>query len=405
MKPNRSKNTGASLLQARLTRRILGSCFCLPTWSAAAAWRNSAADLLRILLPKRSWVWGLALGVCIASELLPRQAIAQEMAAQEAAAQEIAAPKEVNVYSYRQPFLVQPLFEAFTRASGIRVNVVFAQQGMVERIRREGRNSPADVLLTVDIGRLEDAVTAGVVQPVRSATLEQRVPEYLRHPKGLWYGLSVRARVIYASRSRVPEGALTSYADLADPRWKGRICTRSGKHAYNVSLVSSILIHRGEQQTKTWLEGLQRNLARKPQGNDRAQVKAIHEGLCDISLGNSYYMGAMLRDAEQSAWAHSAYLIFPNQQNRGTHVNISGAALARYAPNRAHAQRLLEFLLSELGQRIYAETNLEYPVSPETAWPALLESWGRFRADRLSLEEIASRRSDAVRLLDRVGFE
>jgi iron(III) transport system substrate-binding protein len=314
------------------------------------------------------------------------------------------AAESVNVYSYRQPFLINPLFEAFTKETGIPVNVVFAQAGIVKRLQAEGANSPADLVMTVDIGRLTDLVDADLVQPVTAPVLERNIPAQFRHPKGLWYGLTMRARLIYASKERVKPGEITTYEGLADPKWKGRICTRKGDHVYQIGLLASMIAHHGVADAKKWLAGLKENLARKPQGNDRAQVKAIMEGVCDLSIGNNYYMAAMLRDEKQKAWADSAYLVFPNQNGRGTHVNISGMALAKGAPNKEAAVKLMEFLSGETAQKIYAERNDEYPVKDGVPWSDLLESWGRFKADSLALEEIAKNRKAAIRLVNEVGY-
>ena len=210
-----------------------------------------------------------------------------------AAAAPAAAAEEVNLYSYRQPFLMKPLIDAFTEKTGIKVNVVYAKKGMLERLKAEGANSPADAVLTVDIGRLHDMAEAGVLQPIKSAALERNVPARFRHPDGLWFGLSLRGRVLYVSRDRVAPGTVASYEDLVDPSLKGRICMRSGKHVYNVSLLASVIAHRGVDGARAWLDGVKANLARKPQGNDRAQAKAIHQGVCDVALGNTYYMGKM----------------------------------------------------------------------------------------------------------------
>ena len=217
----------------------------------------------------------------------------------------VRAGEAVNVYSYRQPFLIKPMFDAFTRETGIDVNVVYAKKGLVERLKQEGANSPADLIFTVDIGRLTDAVDAGVTQPVDNAALKTNIPPQYRDPDDQWFGLTARARIIVASRDRVAPGEITSYLDLADPRWKGRICTRSAKNAYMVALTAAMIAHHGEDQAEAWLRGVKANLARKPQGNDRAQVKAIMEGVCDVAIINHYYMGKMMNDEEQSAWAAS----------------------------------------------------------------------------------------------------
>ncbi|CAM4256349.1 Fe(3+) ABC transporter substrate-binding protein [Vibrio agarivorans] len=313
---------------------------------------------------------------------------------------------EVNVYSYRQPFLVEPMFNEFTKETGIKVNVMFAKQGIAEKLAQEGEYSPADVLLTTDISRLAELTDRGLVQAVDSEVIEGNVPAQYRDDENEWFALTLRTRNVYSSRDRVGKlGADFNYADLAKPEFKGKICTRQGKHPYNVSLVSSMIAHHGEAEAKAWLEGVKANLARKPQGNDRAQVKAIREGLCDVSLGNSYYLGKMVNDAEQKAWADAVYINFPNQETEGTHVNVSGMAMAKYSPNRDNAVKLMEFLTADKAQQLYAEVNYEYPVKEGVKRSELVESWGDFKADKISLDEIASYHSAAIRLLDEVKFD
>ncbi len=315
------------------------------------------------------------------------------------------AAEEVNLYSYRQPELIQPLLDAFTEETGIQTNVAFLAKGMVERLQAEGKRSPADVILTVDISRLSDAVAAGVTQPVESETLTANVPAEFRDPENHWYGVTTRARIVYASKDRVAPGEVTTYEDLADPKWEGRICTRSGTHAYTLALVSAMIAHHGEEETKTWLEGVKSNLARKPQGNDRAQVKAIWSGECDISLGNTYYMGKMLQEEEQQAWANSVDVLFPVFEGDGTHVNVSGVAMTKSSPNKENALKLMEFLASPTAQEIYAEANFEYPIAPGTAPTELVASWGVFEADSLNLMDIASHRAAALKLVETVDFD
>ncbi len=326
-------------------------------------------------------------------------AVAAGLAALTAAAAEAA---EVNVYSYRQPFLVEPLFKAFTDRTGIEVNVVFAKKGLIERLKSEGAASPADLVFTVDIGRLHDAAKAGVVEPVRTDALAANIPASLRDPDGNWYGLTTRARLFFVSKDRVPEGGIETYEQLTDPEWKGRICTRSGKHVYMVALTASMIAHHGKEKAEAWLAGLKANLARRPQGNDRAQVKAIHAGQCDISIGNHYYFQKMLDDPKQKPWADSVRVVFPNQDGRGAHVNVSGASLVKGAPNRANAIALLEFLSSTEGQGIYARVNGEYPVSAGVGGP---ETLAAFKADTLSLARVAELRGEAVRMADRVDYD
>ena len=317
-----------------------------------------------------------------------------------------AAADEVNVYSYRQPFLVEPMFKEFTKETGIKVNVKFAKKGLAEKLVQEGEYSPADVVLATDISRLVELVSKDVVQPLNSEIIQANIPAQYRDSDNEWFALTLRARSVYSSRDRAGKlGADFNYADLANPEFKGKICTRSGKHPYNVSLISSMVAHQGEAVTKAWLEGVKANLARKPQGNDRAQVKAIKEGLCEVSLGNSYYLGKMVNDEKQKAWADSVYINFPNQNTTGTHVNVSGMALAKYSPNRANAQKLMEFLTGEKAQKLYAEVNFEYPVKDGVKRSDLVASWGDFAADTIKLEDIAKYHSTAVKLVDEVKFD
>lgn len=314
---------------------------------------------------------------------------------------------EVNVYSYRQPYLIDPLFKAFTEQTGIKVNVIFAEKGLIERMAAEGRNSPADVMLTVDVGNLMQAKEAGVGQPIADAPLEAAIPPAYRDSDGIWWGLTRRARVVYASKERVKLDHIT-YEDLADPKWKGKICIRSGQHVYNVALIASMIAAHGEEWTETWLKGVKANLARKPAGDDRLQVKGVYAGECDIAVGNTYYMGAMLqndKEPEQKEWANSVNILFPNTEDRGTHVNISGAVVAKYAPHKENALRLLEFLASDKGQEMYAEVNNEYPVKEGVPWSKLVQSWGAFKPDPISLNEVASLRKKASELVDKVGFD
>jgi len=315
-----------------------------------------------------------------------------------------AAAEEVNVYSYRKPQLIRPMFDAFTDATGIRVNAVYAKKGMLERLKSEGANSPADLVFTVDIGRLSDIKNAGLTQAVTSPRLRAAIPPNVRDPAGHWFGLTARARLIVVSKERVPPGAIARYEDLADSRWRGKVCTRSGKHAYNVALFASMLHRHGGQGAERWLRGLKKNLARRPQGNDRAQAKAVAEGVCDAAVLNHYYLHKMMQDPKQRARAEALDVVFPNQNGRGAHMNISGMAMTKHAPNRAGALRLMEFLAGDLAQRMYAEVNGEYPVNPRIEPAAAVRALGAFKRDTLALAEIAARRADASKLADRVGF-
>lgn len=239
---------------------------------------------------------------------------------------------------------------------------------------------------------------------MQSPVLESNIPAQLRSVDGDWYALTVRTRSLYSSKERLGKLDI-DYEDLADPKYKGKICTRSGKHPYNISLVASMIANKGEAETKVWLEGLKANLARKPQGNDRAQVKAVKEGLCDIAIGNSYYFGAMMQDPEQKSWAEAVYINFPNQANRGTHINVSGMAMPKYAPNKEQAVKLMEFLASDKAQHAYAEVNMEYPVKVDVKPSEMVASWGEFKADTLAIEKLAEYHGAAVKLLDEVKFD
>ena len=297
------------------------------------------------------------------------------------------------------------MLQAFTEETGIKVNAGHAEKGLLERLKSEGRNTPADVVLTVDIGRLSDMKDADLTQPVDSQTVRDTIPEDYRDPENHWFGLTTRARIIVASKERVAPGEITTYEELADPEWKGRVCTRSGKHDYMVALIASMIVAHGEDGAREWLSGLKENLARKPQGNDRAQVKAIEEGECDVAVINHYYMANMLADEEQATWANAVNVIFPNQDARGTHMNVSGMALTKHAPHPDNGKKLMEFLVSEKAQQMYASLNGEYPLREGVAWSDLQNKWGQFKADGLSLRKIADQRANAIRLVDVVGYD
>jgi iron(III) transport system substrate-binding protein len=319
----------------------------------------------------------------------------------------LAAPAlaDVNIYTTRQPELIQPVLDAFTKDTGIAVNVAFVQEGIVERLKAEGARSPADLVMTVDIANLQQIVDADVIQPVDNAVLTAAIPANLRSADNLWFGLTTRARIVYASKDRVADGEVTTYEALADPKWRGRICTRSGLHDYNLALMSAVIAHDGADAARDWAAGVKANLARKPEGNDRAQVKAIWAGECDISLGNTYYMGEMLADPEQVAWADAVRIVFPTFEDGGTHINISGVALTKAAPNKAEAIRLMEYLVSPHAQEIYADLNNEYPVLDGAALSDLVQGWGSFTPDNLPLGELAVHRAEALRIMEEVNFD
>ena len=313
----------------------------------------------------------------------------------------------VNIYSYRQPELIKPLLDAFTADTGIKTNVLFLDKGLEEKIAEEGANSPADVILTVDIGRIQAAEDKGVTQPLTDELINKDIPSQYRDPEGNWFGVTTRARVVYASKERVQQDAIT-YEELADPKWKGKICTRSGQHVYTIGLIASMIAHHGLEKTEEWLKAVKNNLARKPDGGDREQAKAIFAGECDIALGNTYYVGQMQtneKQPEQKDWAASIKVLFPNANDRGTHVNISGMALAKYAPNKENAVKLMEFLASDKGQTLYGQQVFEYPVEPGIKPSEIVQGWGTLKPDTLPLAEIAKNRKAASELVDKVGFD
>ncbi|MEP9396918.1 Fe(3+) ABC transporter substrate-binding protein [Mesorhizobium sp. KR2-14] len=313
----------------------------------------------------------------------------------------------VNIYTYRQPELIQPVLDAFTAETGIKTEVLFLDKGLEERILAEGQNSPADVIMTVDVARLTTAKDKGITQPLDDATINANIrPEY-RDPEGNWFGLTKRARVIYASKDRVKDTAI-SYAELADPKWKGKICIRSGQHDYNLALFGAAIAHWGPEKTEEWMKGLRANLARKPEGGDRPQAKAIASGECDIAIGNTYYVGLMRtneKEPQEKEWGNAINVIFPTWENGLTHVNISGAALTKYAPHRENAIKLIQFLSSHEAQKIYAEKNFEYPVEPGLEPSPVVKEFGQLNADTLPLVEIAKNRKAASEMVDRVGLD
>jgi iron(III) transport system substrate-binding protein len=322
-----------------------------------------------------------------------------------AAGAALAQSGEVNVYTYRESKLVQPLLDAFTKDTGIKVNVISASSGLEQRIKSEGVNSPADVLLTVDIGRLEDAVRAGITQPIKSEVLDKIVAPQYRDPEGHWYGLSMRARVVYASKERVHETNLT-YEGLADPKWKGKICIRSGQHIYNNALFAAFIGHHGEARTEEWLKGLKANLAQKPSGGDREAARDVAAGKCDLGIGNTYYWALMMnKEPDRKAWAEATRVILPTFQGGGTHVNVSGVVLTKYAPNKANAMKLIEWLVGEKAQHMYADINYEYPVRAGIAINPTIAGYGQLNPDTLPLATIAQYKKAAANLVDKVGFD
>lgn len=315
---------------------------------------------------------------------------------------------QVNLYTTREPALIQPLIDAFTRESGgIKVNTVFVKDGLLERVRAEGARSPADVLMTVDIGNLVDLVDGGVTQPVRSATLESVLPANLRDPAGHWFTLSLRDRILYVEKS-LPIDSFT-YEELADPKWKGKVCVRSGQHPYNTAMIAAKIANDGAGEAERWLRGVKANLARKAAGGDRDVARDILGGICDIGIANSYYVGQMKNAAAGSdsrKWGDGIKAIRPTfARTGGTHVNVSGAAVARHAPNKDNAIKLLEYLVSEPAQAMYARSNYEYPVRAKVAQDPVMSALGELKIDSLSIAEIAKHRRQASQLVDAVGFD
>lgn len=318
-----------------------------------------------------------------------------------------AADEEVNVYSARKDQLIKPLLTEFTRQSGIKVNLITSKaDALLKRLESEGLNSPADILITTDAGRLHRAKEAKVLQTSLNENMKKLVPEYLRDADGYWIGLTTRARVVVYAKDRVQPSELSTYEDLTSAKWKNRICVRSSNNIYNQSLMASMISHKGEKQTEAWAEGFVNNFARKPKGGDRDQIKAVAAGQCDIALVNTYYLGQMLngKDPKQIAAAKQVSVFWPNQSDRGTHINVSGIAITKASQNRDNAVKLIEFLLSKESQAWYAETNNEYPVVAGVPWSDTLTNWGKFHSDSLNLTKLGDLNSQAVRIMDRAGW-
>ena len=323
-------------------------------------------------------------------------------------AQDGAAPVtgEVNIYSSRHYDTDLALYEDFTKQTGIKVNRIEADaDALIERIQSEGEFSPADLLITVDAGRLWRAEEAGILAPVGSQVLAERLPANLRHPEGLWFGLSTRARIIIYDKAKgAPEG-LANYADLADPKFKGQICMRSSSNIYNISLLSSIIAHKGAAEAEKWAKGVVANFKQAPQGNDTAMIEAVAAGQCRISLVNTYYLARYAGgEAKEKAMFDKVGVIFPDQSGTGTHVNVSGAGLVKTSPNRENAVKFLEYLTSESAQRYFADGNNEYPAAIGLKANSAVEQLGSFKADTLSVATIGKGQADAVKIFDRAGW-
>jgi iron(III) transport system substrate-binding protein len=314
--------------------------------------------------------------------------------------------QELNLYTTREPGLIQPLIDSFTKSTGIKVSSIFVRDGLAERVAAEGARSPADLLMTVDLGDLLNLVDKGLTQPVTSAVVQSAIPANLRGANGEWFTLSLRARLLYADKDL--DLSSFTYEQLSDPKWKGKVCLRAGQHPYNTALIAAHLAHYGEARTEAWLTGLKANLGRKATGGDRDVARDIMGGICDIGVANSYYVGLMRSGAggpEQVKWGSAIKIILPTFAGGGTHVNISGASIAKHAPNRAAAVRFLEYLVSNDAQKIYAEANFEYPVKAGAGVHPIIAALGTLKIDSLQLTEIARHRAAASRLVDKVGLD
>ncbi|HSH16872.1 MAG TPA: Fe(3+) ABC transporter substrate-binding protein [Verrucomicrobiae bacterium] len=314
---------------------------------------------------------------------------------------------ELTLYSHRHYESDDALFAAFTKQTGIKVNVVKAgADELIERLKAEGANTPADILITADAGRLVRAEKEGLLQPVQSKLLEDRIPASLRDPEGHWFGFTKRARVIIYAKDRVKPSDLSTYEDLADSKWRGRILARSSANIYNQSLLASVISHHGAAKAQDWARAVRGNMARPPQGSDRDQLRAVAAGLGDVAIVNTYYFGLLVNSTEAADRAAAAKLavFFPNQNDRGTHVNISGAGVTKASKNREAAVKLLEFLASDEAQKVFPIETSEYPVVPSVEWSELQKSWGKFKEDALNLSVLGELNEEAVRTFNRAGW-
>ena len=315
---------------------------------------------------------------------------------------------EINIYSHRHYDSDKILYKAFTEETGIKINVVKGgADQLIQRLISEGNSSPADILMTVDAGRLERAKKVGILQPASSEVLEKNVPIDMRVPEGYWYGLSVRARVIVYSKDRVKPGDLSTYEDLTNSKWEGRIVARSSSNIYNQSLLASIIAAKGKNKALEWAKEVRKNMARSPRGSDRDQARAVSAGLADVAIMNTYYIGILANSSDSSdrEVAKNVGVFFPNQKDRVTHINVSGAGITASSKNKKDAIKFLEFLTMKRAQQVFGNVNYEYPLKIENNQSSLLKSWGSFKADKLNLSILGEKNSDAVKLFDRAGWE
>ncbi|ARJ66878.1 Fe(3+) ABC transporter substrate-binding protein [Magnetospirillum sp. ME-1] len=318
-----------------------------------------------------------------------------------------AAAAEVNVYSARKDHLLKPVLDQFTAKTGIKVNLLSAgEEQLLERLKSEGPGSPADLFITTDVAHLHKARVAGVLAPTQSAELDKNIPARYRDPQGYWYGLSARARVVLYAKDRVKPAELSTYEDLADPKWKGRICVRSSSSTYNQSLLAGLVAVMGPDKAEAWAKAMVANMARKPQGGDRDQIAAVAAGQCDLAIANTYYFGGMQASpkAEEKDAAAKVGIFFPNQQGRGAHMNVAGAGVTASAKHKAEATRLLEFLSGPEAQKTFAEANNEFPVLPSAQASPIVAAWGAFKAEDINVAMLGENNPVAVRIFDRVGW-
>ena len=318
----------------------------------------------------------------------------------------IANAESLNIYSHRQPYLLKPFIEAYTKKTGIKLNVVYSSKGLAQRLAAEGRNSPADLILTVDIARLYRYEDLNLLAKIDSKILNEKIPPYLRSKNNTWFGLSKRTRAIAISRERINSGQVLRYEDLADPKLKGKICSRPGSHVYNRALMASMIAAKGENAAEKWAKGLVSNLAKRPQGNDRSQLKSIYSGECDVAIINHYYYGKLTysKNPDHRKWAKASIIVFPNQGNsdRGAHVNISGGGVVKFSKNKEIAINFLEFLVTDQAQVMYGDVNFEYPINNKSKLPKRLKALGTFKEDNLLIEKIAKLAPKAQEIIDKV---